>query len=322
MEITYAKAIGDALREELRRDGQVVVYGEDVAAFGNIFGVTRGMLEEFGPERVRNTPISETAIVGSAIGAAVTGLRPCVELMYADFALVAFSELFHCCGKWRYMHGPEYRLPLVVRSAMGASNGAGAEHSSCVESLFLHAPGLLLASPSTPYDAKGLLKTAIRSDDPVLFFEHKQLYKMKGEVPEEEYSIPFGVADIKRAGEDVTVIAIGLMVHRALEAAERLERDGIRVEVVDPRTLVPLDRETIFRSVRKTHRVVIVEESNKTAGIGAELAAMLQEELYDELDGPVARIAALDVPIPYNIELERLCIPDTDRIVAAIKEMV
>jgi len=321
MLVTYGQAIGDAMKEEMRRDEAVVLFGEDVAEFGNIFGLTRGMVEEFGKQRVRNTPISETAIVGSAIGAAVTGLRPCAELMYSDFTMVAFSELFHCCGKWRYMHGPEYKLPLVIRSAMGSSFGAGAEHSNCVESLFMHAPGLIIASPSTAYDAKGLLKEAIRSDNPVLFFEHKQLYQVKEEIPDEEYTIPFGVADVKRRGTDVTIIAVGLMVRRALEAAEKLKEEGIDAEVIDPRTLAPFDKDTVFESIRKTHRVLVAEESNKTAGIGAELAALIQEEQYDELDGPVVRVAALDVPIPYNIALERFAIPDAEDIASAVRAM-
>lgn len=321
MLVTYGQAIGDAIKEEMRKDENVILYGEDVAQMGNIFGITKGILEEFGSERVKNTPIVETAIVGSAIGAAVTGLRPCVELMYADFSLVAFNELFHCVGKWRYMHGPEFKLPLVVRSAMGSSFGAGAEHSNCLESLYMHATGLTVVSPSCAYDAKGLLKTAIRSDDPVLFFEHKQLYQTKENIPDEEYTIPFGVADIKREGTDVTVIAVGLMVKKTLEAAEILANKGISIEVIDPRTLVPFDKETVFESVRKTHRVVVVEESNKTAGIGAELAAMLQEEMYDELDGPIVRVAALDVPLPYNIELEKYCIPDANKIVSAVESL-
>ncbi len=321
MLVTYGQAIGDAMKEEMRNDENVIVYGEDVAQMGNIFGITKGMLEEFGPDRVKNTPIVETALIGSAIGAAITGLRPCVELMYSDFSLVAFNELFHCVGKWRYMHGPEYKLPLVVRSAMGSSFGAGAEHSNCLESLYMHATGLIIVSPSTAYDAKGLLKTAIRSDDPVLFFEHKQLYQSKEDIPEYEYTIPFGVADIKREGTDVTVIAVGLMVKKTLEAAEILSKKGISIEVIDPRTLVPFDKETVFESVRKTHRVVVVEESNKTAGIGAELAAMLQESMYDELDGPIVRVAALDVPIPYNITLELYCIPDAQKIVSAVESL-
>lgn len=326
MIVTYGKAIGDALKEEMRRDKKVLIYGEDVAEFGNIFGLTRGMLEEFGPKRVRNTPITETAIIGSAIGAAETGLRPVVELMYSDFTLVAFSEIFHCVSKWRYMHGPEYKLPLVIRNASGSSNGAGAEHSNTVESLFMHAPGLTIITPSCAYDAKGLLKSAIRSDNPVLFCEPKLLYQSKQEIPDEvynsDYTIPIGLADVKREGTDVTLVAVGLMVPRALAAAEELAAEGISVEVIDPRTLAPLDTETIYNSIRKTHRAAVVEESNKTAGIGAELAARFQEELYDELDGPVTRIAALDVPMPYNMAMEHYSIPDAKRICAAIRAML
>lgn len=325
MKVTYAKAIGDALKEEMRRDNKVVVFGEDVAEFGNIFGIMNGILEEFGPKRIRNTPIAETAIVGAALGAALTGLRPCAELMYSDFTLVAFSEIFHCVAKWRYMNGPEYKLPLVIRSASGSSNGAGSEHSNTVESLFMHAPGLTIITPSCAYDAKGLLKSAIRSDNPVLFCEPKLLYQSKQEIPddvyESDYTIPIGVADVKRSGKDVTLVAVGLMVPRALEAAEKLAAEGIDVEVIDPRTIAPLDKETIYNSITKTHRAAIVEESNKTAGIGAELAAQFQEELYDELDGPVVRIAALDVPMPYNIHMEKYSIPDVGRICEAIRTM-
>ena len=322
MQMTYLQAIGDALKEEMRRDDKILIFGEDVAEFGNIFGVTRGMLEEFGPQRIRNTSISETAIVGAALGAAVTGLRPVAELMYADFTLVAFSELFHCVPKWRFMNGAEYKMPLVVRCAMGSSFGAGSEHSNCVESLFMHSPGMTIICPTTPADAKGLLKSAIRSDNPILFCEHKQLYQTKGEVPEGDYTIPIGVADVKRQGKDVTVIAVGLMVRRALEAAEILAKEGISVEVIDPRTLVPFDKETTFNSIRKTHHVVIAEESNKTAGIGAELAAMIQEEMYDELDGPISRVAALDIPMPYNITLEKHVIPDAAKIAQAVRDQL
>ena len=322
MQKTYLQAIGDALKEEMRRDDKILIFGEDVAELGNIFGVTRGMLEEFGPQRVRNTSFAETASIGTALGAAVTGLRPVAELMYADFTMVAFSELFHCVPKWRFMNGGEYKMPLVVRCAMGSSFGAGSEHSNCVESLFMHSPGMTIICPTTPYDAKGLLKSAIRSDNPILFCEHKQLYQTKGEVPEEDYTIPIGVADVKRQGKDVTVIAVGLMVRRALEAAEILEKEGISLEVIDPRTLVPFDKETVFNSIRKTHHVVIAEESNKTAGIGAELAAMLQEEMYDELDGPISRVAALDIPMPYNITLEKHVIPDAADIAKAVRAQV
>lgn len=321
MKVTYAKAIGDALKEEMRRDSKVLIYGEDIAQFGNIFGITRGMLEEFGPKRVRNTPITETAIIGSAIGAAETGLRPCVELMYSDFQLVAFNELFHSCGKWRYLHGEDYKLPLVVRCAGGYSFGAGAEHSNIFECLFNHAPGLTIITPSNVYDAKGLLKAAIRSDNPVLFFEHKQLYKTKMEIPDEEYVLPIGKADIKREGGDVTILAVGLMVQKALEAAQKLAAEGISCEVVDPRTLLPFDKETVYQSISKTHRCVIVEESNLRGGLGAEWAAMIQEELFDELDAPIKRVASLDVPLPYNLGLEARAVPNPEKIAAAVKAL-
>ena len=245
--------------------------------------------------------------------------------MYSDFTTVCFAEIFHCVAKWRYMHGPEYKLPLVIRNASGSANGAGSEHSNCVESLFMHAPGLTVVTPSCAYDAKGLLKSAIRSDNPVLFCEPKLLYQSKQEIPDEiyhsDYTIPLGQADVKRQGKDVTLVAVGLMVPRAMEAAQKLAAEGIEVEVVDPRTITPLDKDTIFASIRKTHRAAVVEESNKTAGIGAELAALFQEELYDELDGPVVRIAALDVPMPYNIPMEHYSIPDVNRIVASIRKM-
>ncbi len=326
MKVTYAKAIGDALKEEMRRDEKIIMIGEDIGEFGNIFGVTRGMLEEFGPKRVRNTPIVENAIVSTCVGAAITGLRPCFELMYSDFAMCAFTEIFHLVAKWRYMHGPDFKLPLVIRSASGASNGAAAEHSNVVESLFMHAAGLTIITPSCAYDAKGLLKSAIRSDNPVLFCEPKQLYQVKQEIPDDvynsNYTIPIGLADVKREGTDVTLVAVGLMVPRALEAAGKLSEEGISVEVVDPRTLAPLDTETIYASIRKTHRAAVVEESNKTAGIGAELAARFQEDLYYEMDCPVCRIAALDVPMPYNIAMEHYSIPSVERIVDSVRGMM
>lgn len=325
MRVAYSKAIGDALKEEMHRDEKVLMIGEDIGEFGNIFGVTRGMLEEFGPKRVRNTPIIENAIVSCGVGAAVAGLRPCFELMYSDFTMCSFTEVFHLMAKWRYMHGPKFKVPLVIRCASGAANGAGAEHSNPVECLFMHAPGLTIITPSCAYDAKGLLKSAIRSDNPVLFLEPKQLYQVKQEIPDDvynsDYTIPIGVADVKKEGADVTLVAVGLMVPRALEAAEKLEAEGISVEVIDPRTLAPLDTDTIYASIRKTHRAAVVEESNKTAGIGAELAAKFQEDLYYDLDCPVCRIAALDVPVPYNLAMEHYSIPTAERVVDAIRGM-
>ena len=322
MQVTYGQAVADALREEMEKDEKVVVFGEDVAQHGGIFGITRGLYEIFGEERVKNTPISETSIIGVGAGAALTGLRPCIELMYSDFLLVAFSEIYHCVAKWRFMHGDQYKIPMVIRAAAGSAFGAGAEHSNCVESLFMHTPGLIIISPSTAADAKGLLKSAIRSDNPVLFFEHKQLYQMKGEIPDGEYTIPIGVADIKREGTDITIIAMGLMVKKALEAAEKLSAEGISAEVLDPRTIAPLDKKTIRKSVEKTHRAIVVEEGNKTGGIGAEIAALMQEEMYDELDGPVLRVAALDVPLPYDVALELVCVPNADKIVEAVKALI
>ena len=321
MLVTYAQAINDALKEEMKHDEKVVVFGEDVAQHGGIFGLTRGLYEAFGAERVKNSPVSENSIVGVGVGAAIAGFRPCIEIMYVDFTLVAFNELFQSAAKWRYLHGPEYSVPLVVRAAGGSAFGAGAEHSNCFESLFMHSPGLTIITPSTAYDAKGLLKSAIRSNNPVLFFEHKQLYQVKEEIPDEEYLIPIGVADVKREGKDVTIIANGLMVKRALEAAEKLQAMGIDAEVIDPRTIAPFDKETVFESIRKTHRAVVVEESNKTAGLGAEIAAMIQEEMYDELDGPVVRVAALDVPLPYNVAFELASIPNADKVVDAVKSL-
>ena len=321
MKESFAQAISAAISEEMRRDDTVLVYGEDVAEMGGIFCATKGILDEFGPKRCISTPISEGAIVGSAIGAAMTGLRPCVELMYSDFQLVAFNELFHSCGKWRYLHGEEYKLPLVVRCAGGYSFGAGAEHSNIFECLFNHAPGLTIITPSNAYVAKGLLKAAIRSDNPVLFFEHKQLYKTKMEIPEEDYVLPIGKAEIKRRGTDVTIIAVGLMVREALTAADKLAAEGISCEVLDPRTILPFDEEAAKASVSKTHRCVIVEESNLRSGLGAEWAAMLQEAIFDELDAPIKRVASLDVPLPYNLGLEARAVPNPDKIVAAVKAL-
>jgi len=320
-EITYLEAIREALREEMRRDERVFIMGEDIAVYGGARGVTKGLLEEFGEERVRDTPLSETAIIGAGVGAALTGMRPICELQLFDFAGVCFDEIYNKAGKWRYMHGGEMKVPMVIRGPVGAMSG-GAEHSQCPEALFLHGPGLKLVLPSTPYDAKGLLKAAIRDDNPVLYFEHKRLYGMKGPVPEEEYIIPLGQADIKREGGDVTIIALSYMVHRALEAAANLAQEGIEAEVVDPRTLVPFDKEIVFQSVRKTGRVVIVHEANKRGGAGAEIAALIAEEIFDALRAPIKRVASPDVPIPFSPALERLYLPDVDRITKAVREVL
>jgi len=320
--LTCAQALNEALKQEMRRDPAIYVAGEDVARYGGIFGVTAGLLEEFGEERVRDTPITESAIIGSAVGAAATGLRPVVELMFVDFIGVALDQLFNQAAKMRYMFGGKARLPLVLRTQCGGGMSAAAQHSQCLEAWFMHVPGLKVAVPSTPYDAKGLLVTAIRDDNPVVFIEHKMLYGVEGNVPEEPYAIPFGQADIKREGADVTVVATMLMVHKALAAAEQLSADGISVEVIDPRTLTPLDEDTIVESVRKTHRLVIVHEEVKRAGSGAEIAAVVAERALDYLDAPVQRVAAPFTPVPFSPPLEQRFIPDVPDIVKAVKAVV
>lgn len=320
--LTFAEGLNEALKQEMQRDPNIYVAGEDVAKYGGIFGVTAGLLEEFGKKRVRDTPITESAIIGSAVGAAATGLRPVVELMFIDFIGVALDQLYNQAAKMKYMFGGKAKLPLVVRTTCGAGMGAAAQHSQSLEAWFMHIPGLKVAMPSTPYDAKGLLITAIRDDNPVFFIEHKMLYGIEGEVPEEPYTIPFGVADVKREGQDVTVVATAAMVHKALAAADELAKDGIEVEVVDPRTLTPLDEQGIVNSVKKTHRLVIVHEAVKRGGPGGEIAAVVAEEAFDYLDAPIKRVAAPFAPVPFSPVLESEYIPNEARIVAAVKEVV
>ncbi|MEW5920572.1 MAG: pyruvate dehydrogenase complex E1 component subunit beta, partial [Bacillota bacterium] len=282
-EISYVEALNEALKEEMERDETVFMMGQDVGKFGGIFGVTKGLYERFGPERVKDTPLSETAIIGAAVGAAAAGqMRPVCELMLADFVGVCIDEIYNKAGKWKYMHGGAPNISLVIRAPMGAKGGGGAEHSQCPEALFMHGPGLKMLVPSTPYDAKGLLKSAIRDDDPVLFFEHKLLYNTKGEVPAEEYVAPIGKAATRREGRDVTILAYSLMVHKALEAAALLEAEGISAEVIDLRSLIPLDEETILDSVAKTGRAVIVHEANKRGGVGAEISALIAEKGFQD----------------------------------------
>lgn len=319
-EVTFSEAIRAALREEMSRDASVFLIGEDIAQHGGAFGVTRGLFDEFGPERVINTPLSEAAIVGSAVGAALVGARPIAEIMYMDFIPLAMSQIVNQMAKMRYMFGGKARVPVVVRIPGGAGRGNAAQHMQSLEAWFVHVPGLYVAMPSTPYDAKGLLKSAIRGDDPVIFIEHKLLYSIKGEVPVEEYLVPFGVADIKRQGDDVTVISTSRMVHFALEAAEVLSSDGIEVEVIDPRTLVPFDFETIRSSVMKTGHVVVTHEACKRGGVGAEIAAQIQERVFDYLDGPILRVANPNVPIPFERNLEAAAIPSKEGIINAVKQ--
>ncbi len=318
--ITYQQAINETLRQEMEKDKMVFILGEDVRV--SPFGQTAGLVEQFGKERVRNTCIAESAIVGTAIGAAMTGMRPVAEIMFADFMYLAMDAIASQAASWRYMTGGQVKLPLVIRTVSGAGWAMGYNHSQSTEASFMHPPGLKIAVPSTPHDAAGLLRTAIRDDNPVLFFEHKFLFPTSGEVPDEEYAIPFGQADVKRQGKHVTVVATLLMVHKALAAAEKLSQEGIEVEVVDPRTLTPLDKETILASVKKTGRLVTVEESRARNGVGAEIAAMVASEGFDFLDAPIQRVGAPDVPIPYSPPLESTFIPNEDRIIEAVRRVL
>jgi pyruvate dehydrogenase E1 component beta subunit len=320
--ITYGKAISEAMHEEMTRDESVIILGEDVGLMGNVFGLFKGFMEEFGAHRVIDTPISESGFTGMGVGAAMRGLRPVVELMYVDFAPVCFDPIVNQAAKMRYMTGGQVNVPMVIRAPGGAGRRNAGQHSQSLEALFTHFPGLKVMAPGTPYDAKGLLKTAIRDDDPVIFLEHKLLYAQKGEVPEEEYLIPLGKADIKRPGKDVTVITYSRQVQFALEAAKVLEQQGIDVEVLDLRTLVPLDWEAIETSVKKTHRVVVVQEAVKRSGFGGELAAQIMEELFDYLDAPVKRVAAKNVVPPFSPPLEDNFFPGVKDIVAGVMDVV
>jgi pyruvate dehydrogenase E1 component beta subunit len=317
-EIRYWEAVNQALFEEFARDERVFTLGEDVGLVGGTFRVTEGLMAEYGSRRVRDTPIAEASIIGIAIGAAMAGLRPVAEMMTMNFAIVAMDQIVNHCAKMRYMFGGQISLPLVIRAPGGGGTQKGAQHSHSIESWFVNTPGLRVAIPSTPYDVKGLLKTAIRMDDPVLFIEHEMLYNTKGEVPEDEYLLPFGVADVKRPGRDVTIIAWSKMLLEALRAAEILANEGIEAEVIDPRTLDPLDMDAILGSVARTRRAVVAEEGWRTIGVGAEIAARIQENLFYELDAPVVRVAAADVPTPYAKNLEKLALPDAARIVDAV----
>jgi 2-oxoisovalerate dehydrogenase E1 component len=320
-ERTMVEALNEALHAEMTRDERVFVMGEDVSLIGGIFGVTRGLREKFGEDRVRDTPISEPGFVGAGVGAAVAGLRPVVEIQIWDFIAVAMDQVVNQAAKFRYMLGGGPTVPLVIRGPQGGGIRLAAQHSQSLEAWFAHVPGLVVVAPSTPYDAKGLLASAIRDDNPVIFLEHKALYATKGPVPSEAYAIPLGRADIKRAGDDVTVVATQAMVSRALAAAAELAKEGIGVEVIDPRTLVPLDEATILASVRKTHRLVVAHEAVKRGGFGAEIAALIAEQALDDLDAPVVRVGARAVPMPYNDALERATIPTQDDITAAIRSL-
>ncbi len=320
--IRYGQALNEALREEMLRDQRVFVMGEDIAIYGGAYRVTRGLYEEFGPERVRDTAISEAAIAGAAAGAAMTGMRPVAELMYIDFSTIATDQIINIAAKNRFMFGGKSTVPVVYRTQGGAGRGIAEHHSQSLEAWYEHVPGIFVVMPSTPFDAKGLLKTCIRDDNPVMFIEHKMLYGTEGEIPEKEYTVPLGLADVKREGADITIVAYSRMVLLALEAAEELVKEGISAEVIDPRTLKPLDIDTIVNSVKKTSKAVVVHEGYRTCGVGAEIAAQIMEKAFDYLDAPVLRVAGEDVPIPMSPVLEEAAIPSRKKIIDAVKRIV
>jgi pyruvate/2-oxoglutarate/acetoin dehydrogenase E1 component len=323
-EVTFAQAINEAMHEEMARDSSVFVMGEDVAVAGGVYKLTRGLLDAFGPERVRDTPISEAAIAGLAVGAAMTGMRPIAEIMFGDFLALVMDQLVNQAAKVHYMSGGSLRVPLVIRTTMGAGRRAAAQHSQSLCAWLAHIPGLKVVLPSTPFDAKGLLKTAVRDNNPVIFFEDKMMYQKKGLLPEgpADYTVPFGSADVKRSGTDVTVIATSSMVHVALEAADGLAHEGIAAEVIDPRTLTPLDEETLIHSVKKTSRCIVVDEGYQRFGATAEIAAVVGEKAFYYLDAPVHRIGAMDVPIPFSPALEDQTIPSPETVMTVARKLM
>jgi len=322
-ELTYREAVREALRQEMRRDQRVFIIGEDVGVYGGAFGVTMGLVDEFGEGRVVDTPISELGIAGAITGAALVGMRPVGEIMFMDFCTLAMEQLVNQAAKIRFMFGGKARVPFVLRTPAGSGSGAAAQHSQSLENWFVHVPGLKVVMPSSPRDAKGLLTSSIRDDNPVIFIEHKLLYNIKGLVPEEPYTTPLGTAEVKREGRDATVVATSVMVRRSLEAAEYMAREGVELEVVDPRTLKPMDEATIMQSVKKTGRVLIVHEACKTGGYGGEVAAVIAEsEAFSYLDAPIMRLAGRDMPIPYNPTLEHHTVPQTESIIEAARELV
>lgn len=321
--LTFAGALNEALAQEMRRDPKIFMAGEDIGQYGGIYGVTKGLLDEFGEKRIRDTPITESVIIGLAVGASAAGLHPVVELMFVDFIGVSMDQLLNQAAKMKYMFGGKATLPLVLRATEGAGHQAAAQHSQCLEAWFMHIPGIKVVVPSTPYDAKGLLTTAMRDQNPVVFLEHKFLYgTVEGEVPEESYTIPFGVADVKRKGDDVSVVATMAMVHKALKVADDLAKEGISVEVIDPRTLTPLDDATIVESVKKTHRLVVVTEEVGHAGSSAEIVARVADKAFDYLDAGIKRVTAPFTPVPFSPVLESAFIPSEEKIIAAIREVV
>lgn len=320
--ITYSQALNDALREEMRADARVFVMGEDIGAYGGVFRVTKDLLAEFGPQRVIDTPISEAGFVGLAIGAAMMGMRPVVELMFMDFALVAADQILNQAAKMHYMSGGKVSVPLVIRAQQGGGRGNGAQHSQSFEAWFAHTPGLKVVAPSTPYDAKGLLKSAIRDGNPVIFIEHKLLYNTKGEVPETDYHIPLGKADVKRVGRDITLVSYSRSLLHTLEAAEMLSQRGIEAEVIDLRTIEPLDMNTILESIRGTARLLVIHEAHSNCGVGAEIIARVYEQAPDALVTPARRLGAKHVPIPVAEPLENAVLPQPADIVQLVEEMM
>ncbi len=320
-ELTYAQAINEALMQNLERDERVFLMGEDIGKYGGIFQVTAGLLDKFGPGRIIDTPISESGFVGAAIGASLTGMRPVVEIMFIDFTTVAMDMIVNQMAKIHYMFGGKGKIPLVLRTNIGAGRGAAAQHSQSFHAFFVHIPGLKVITPSTPYDAKGLMNTAIQDEDPVLFIEHKKLYAIKGEVPEEYYTLPFGKAELKKEGKDITIVATHAMVSRSLSVAEEFAKEGIEIEVVDPRTLRPLDKDSILGSVKKTGRLIVADEGPVTCGVSAEISATVAEEAIEYLQAPILRVGSPDTPVPFSPPLEKIYIPDEEDVREAVQRM-
>jgi pyruvate/2-oxoglutarate/acetoin dehydrogenase E1 component len=320
--IEYREALTEALDEEMQRDDSVFILGEDVGSSRGAFRVTTGLLEKYGSERVLGTPISEATIVGAAVGAAITGQRPVAEIMFMDFIPQAMDQIVNQAAKISFMTGDSLNVPLVIRTPGGIARSTGAQHSQSLEAWFYHVPGLKVVIPSTPYDAKGLLKTSIRDNTPVIFIEHKMLYLYKGPVPEEEYTIPFGKAEIKREGSDVTIFAYSRMLHTAIEAAEELQKEGISCEVIDPRTLVPLDIESLINSVKKTHHLVIVVEACERGGVGSHICSLVVKRAFDGLDSPIEIVAGLNTPVPYSEIIENACYPHKEDVIKAVKKIL
>ena len=320
-EITFTQALNESLKQNMQRDERIILLGEDIGCFGGLFQVTAGLMQEFGEERVMDSPISESAIVGSGIGSAINGLIPVVEIMNIDFTPVCMDQIINQAAKMRYMFGGQLEIPLVIRTACGAGRGAAAQHSQSLHALFMHVSGLKIAIPSDPYDAKGLLNTAILDKNPVLFIEDKMLYNMKGPVPEDNYSVPFGEAAVRREGQDLTIVATFRMVHKSLNVAEELSAEGIEIEVIDPRTICPLDKETIIDSVKKTGKLITVDEGNKCNGFGSEISAIVAEQAIEYLTAPILRVAAPMTPVPYSPTFEKFYIPDETDIKQAVKRI-